>query len=184
MLDLDLSDLSTLSPDLAYQWNIHDFNYMKTKSDEFSKDGTFEDFLHANLSKDAKTYIYERECPFVSKDTLNAYFGNIAFIQHTANQTSFNVRLIADCSESRLMQLVAYYDSYGTDGHSRIKRVGLLRNFFAEGFDPFQETMKRILEIPKAKEWMKKALNPNSTDVKKQEDLVFAFAKGQLIAII
>ena len=180
MLDLDLSDLSTLSPDLAYQWNMS-FN-MKTESD--NSDNTLEDFLHENLSKDAKAYIYERECPFMSKDTLITYFGNIAFIQHTANPTSFNVRLIADCDESKIMRLVAYYDSYGTDGHSRIKRVGLLRNFFAEGFDPFQETMKRILEIPKAKEWMKKALNPNQTDVKKQEDLVFAFAKGKLIAII
>lgn len=182
------TDLSTLCSDLLLQWET-DNKAFSDSMDEHS-DTTLEDFLHKNLNREAKVYIYERECPFMSKETLDACFGNVAFIQHTqtSRKNTFNVRLIANCDEYKMMHLISYYDGFQTSGSSTvcpssvILRIGLLKCFFAEKFDPFQETMKRILAMKSAKEWMKNALDKNV--VKNQQDLVFSFANGQLLAIL
>ena len=182
------TDLSTLCSDLLLQWET-DNKAFSDSMDEHS-DTTLEDFLHKNLNREAKVYIYERECPFMSKETLDAYFGNVAFIQHTQTnrKNTFNVRLIANCDEYKMMHLISYYDGFQTSGSSTvcpssvILRIGLLKYFFADSFDPFQETMKRILAMEPAKKWMGKALDKENPW--KQQDLTFSFADGQLIAII
>lgn len=66
------TDLSTLCSDLLLQWET-DNKAFSDSMDEHS-DTTLEDFLHKNLNREAKVYIYERECPFMSKETLDAYF--------------------------------------------------------------------------------------------------------------
>lgn len=191
------TDLSTLCSDLLLQWET---NELLKKSDiefrncmqDLTRDETFENFLHKNLNPEAKVYIYERSCPFMSKETLDAYFGNVAFVQHTKTlqKNTFNVRLIADCDEYKMTHLVSYYDGYNTkrtgivcpSSTSMILRIGLLKWFFAEKFDPFQETMKRILAMEPTKEWMEKALDKENP--RKQQDLIFSFADGQLLAIL
>lgn len=188
------TDLATLCSDLLLQWET---NELLKKSDaefrncmqDLTRDETLEDFLHKNLNREAKVYIYERECPFMSKETLDAYFGNVAFIQHTQTnrKNTFNVRLIADCDEYKIMHLINYYQIEGINTgtirpSSMILRIGLLKCFFSDGFDPFQETMKRILSMEPTKKWMEKALDKENP--KKQQDLTFSFADGQLIAIL
>lgn len=181
------SDLSTLCSDLLLKWDKETIlNECVDVVCAYRE--TLEDFLHKSLNSNAKAYIYERDCPFMSKETLNAYFGDVAFVQHSAsiNPNTFNVRLIANCTEDMIRFFVDRYDSGlgAKDSNSRIIRLGLLKNFFSEPFEPFQETMKRILAMKSAKEWMKNALDKSSNPKNSPEDLVFSFANGQLLAIL
>lgn len=181
-------DLSTLSSDLLVQCGGLISNNV-TKTDNVA-DKTFEGFLHKHLNKDAKVWIYERECPFMSKERLDTYFGNIAFIQHSqsCDRNMFNVRLVSGCQEYDIKQWIYYYEGFLGNpiaSSNHIIRLGLLKYFFAESFDPFQETMKRILEMPPTKEWMKIALSKKTSPIEeRQPDLVFSFAQGQLLAIL
>ncbi len=140
----------------------------------------FEDFLHKNLNKDAKVYIYERECPFISKETLNAYFGNIAFVQCVSIlRNDFNIRFIANCNKDKLIDNVSKCNEYN---NYMILRIGLLKYFFAERFDPFQETMNRILAMEPTKIWIKEALDKNN--IRETKNLEFYFYNGQLLTIL
>ena len=99
MIEQENSDLSTLASDLILEWNKKTILNEYVDVDYADRE-TLEDFLHTSLNPNAKAYIYERECPFMSKETLNAYFGDVAFIQHSASisPNTFNVRLIANCT--------------------------------------------------------------------------------------
>ena len=187
MIEQENSDLSTLASDLILEWNKKTILNEYVDVDYADRE-TLEDFLHTSLNPNAKAYIYERECPFMSKETLNAYFGDVAFIQHSASisPNTFNVRLIANCTESMIRFFVDRYNSGlgAKDSNSRIIRLGLLKNFFSEPFEPFHETMKRILAMKTTKEWMKNALDKSSNPKNSPEDLIFSFANGQLLTIL
>lgn len=143
-------------------------------------DVSLEDFLHKNLNKDAKVYIYERECPFISKETLNAYFGNIGFVQYVSIfKNDFNIHLIANCNKNKIINSVS---KCNINNNYMILRIGLLKYFFAERFDPFQETINRILAMEPTKIWIKEALDKNN--IREKNNLEFYFSNGQLITIL
>ena len=160
--------MNPLCSDLLFEWKEDSLSLKN-----FSEESSFEKFLKENLSSETKVFIYERECPFMSKETLDFYFGNVSFIQHSARSepNTFNLRLMSGCSAKKMQYLI---DGYKGDS---IIRLGLLKWFFAQEFDPFQETVKRILEMKPTQRWMKAA-----RESKIVEDRVFSFCNGELIA--
>ena len=145
---------------------------------------TLEDYLHKNISKDAEAFIYEREHPIISKETLKYYFGDVAFIQYMNFWTKgqWNVVLLNDyCTDEDSLKatLNTYCGLHLDERQGSLVRFGYLRCLFSETFNPFQETMKRLLELNPIKKWLRKTI-----DNKEKSKLVACFLNGQLIEII
>jgi len=152
------------------------------------KEETFEDYLEKVLPKETETFIYEREHPFLSKERLSDFFGNIAFFQFAHDKTfavknTFSVLFSANCdSEDKAKEILSNYVGNRrslTLFQTQLIRFGYLKCFFSEQFNPFQETMKRILELKEIKAWLADALDKS----KVHDEISLAFVNGEPIAI-
>ena len=84
------------------------------------KEETLEDYLNETLNKKTEAFIYQRELPFLSKDSLDYYFGNVAFIQYAnywRSKDQWNIVLLSKCdSVDSLKNAFRLYCS-GIDGY-------------------------------------------------------------------
>lgn len=149
---------------------------------------TFEEYLKKILPKETETFIYEREHPFLSNERLNNTFGNIAFFQFAgdkdlASKNTFSVLFSADCNnEDKAKEILSNYTGNSRPAlllNAYLIRFGYLKCFFSERFNPFQETMKRILELKEIKSWIADALDKR----KMHHEISLTFANGEPIAI-
>ena len=149
---------------------------------------TFEDYLKKVLPKETEAFIYEREHPFLSNKRLNYTFGNIAFFQFSdsknlAKKNTFDVLFSNDCdNEEKVKKILSNYVGNIRPAlllNAHLIRFGYLKCFFSEQFNPFQETMKRILELREIKSWVTDSLN----EKKVHDKISLAIANGEPIAI-
>lgn len=149
---------------------------------------TFEDYLKRTFPADTEIFIYERKHPFLSSEKLNSFFGNIAFFEivkfndsiHQVGKNTFNVLLSADCdNEYKAKNILSNYSVKHPLFDTRIIRFGYLKCLFSEQFNPFQETMKRILELKEIKKWVADVLDKHKT----HREMNLSFVNGELIAI-
>ena len=145
---------------------------------------TFEDYLKRTLPKKAKSFIYEREHPFLSKKRLNRLFGNIAFFQFSNEkdpicEKTFSVRLVSNCiNENKVKDILSNYTGKSRPfllWRSHLMRFGYLKCLFSEQFDPFQETIKRILELKDIKHWITDMLSKK----KSHNEISISFFDGK-----
>lgn len=150
---------------------------------------TFEDYLKRTLPKKAKSFIYEREHPFLSKKRLNRLFGNIAFFQFSNEkdpvcENTFSVLFVSDCNnENKVKDILSNYTGKSRPlllWRSHLMQFGYLKCLFSEQFDPFQETMKRILELKDVKRWVTNILNKKES----HKEISISFVDGKPNAII
>lgn len=149
------------------------------------KEETLEDYLNETLNKKTEAFIYQRELPFLSKDSLDYYFGNIAFIQYDnywRSKDQWNIVLLSKCdSVDSLKNAFRMYcsdiDGYN-EKYANIFRFGYLRCLFSETFNPFQETMKRLLSLNVVKPWLRKAIEFDT-----ERKLVACFIDKTLVGI-
>lgn len=155
--------------------------------DIYDDTSDFEKFLLERINKDAQIYIYQKDHPFLTKERLDETFGDIFFFQVRSlnsfkSKNSFNIHLYNNkyhvYSEDSIKELVEKYEQPNPENqydYSKIMRFGYLKCFYSEKFDPFQETMTRLLNTDVVKYWMKK----ESSDA-----LSAYFINGELITFL
>ena len=153
-----------------------------------SDEETFEEYLKKILPKETEMFIYTREHPFLSNERLEELYGNIAFFQFAkgkelAANNTFSVLLSADCNdEDKTKEILSNYVGDVRPTllfQTYLIRFGYLKCFFSEQFNPFHETMKRILELKEIKSWVADALDKN----KMHHNISLAFANGEPMAV-
>lgn len=155
--------------------------------DDINDTSDFEKFLLERINKDAKIYIYQKDHPFLTKERLDDTFGDIFFFQVRSlnsfkSKNSFNIHLYNNkyhvYSEDSIKELVEKYEHLEPENqydYSKIVRFGYLKCFYSEKFDPFQETMTRLLNTDVVKYWMKK---------ENSDALSAYFVNGELITFL
>lgn len=125
-------------------------------------DEPFEEYLKTHINENGKAYIYQKDHPFLSSESLNDMFKNVWFVQHfllSENDClSDSFVVILSNSETyeegikNIIRNVNYkIDSKGYCHTKTVFRVGFLKCLYSEMPDPFQETMNQILQLPETK---------------------------------